>query len=187
MKAYVVYESMYGNTAAIGEAIAEELRTRGLTVRSGPVTRVDPDGVGDAGLVIVGGPTHAHGMTRGATRRTAVNDKKNTYASPTVAPGLREWIDDLPTGAKTLAAAFDTRFAKPVFLTGSAAKGIARRLANRGFHMVVGPKSFFVSTDNQLLPGELDHATRWASALVDHPSLAAVGMGVGARSNVSGR
>jgi len=173
MKAYVVYESMYGNTAAIGEAIAEELRTRGLIVRSGPVNRVDPEGVGDGGLVIVGGPTHAHGMTRGATRKAAVNDKKNTYTAPTVSPGLREWIDDLPSGGKTLAAAFDTRFAKPVFLTGSAAKGIARRLAHRGFHMVVGPKSFFVSTDNRLLAGEIDHARMWAGSLLDHPSLTA--------------
>jgi len=173
MKAYVVYESMYGNTAAIGEAIAQELRERGLVVRCGPLTRIDPAGVDDGGLVVVGGPTHAHGMTRGATRRTAASDKKNTYATPTLSPGLREWIDDLPSGAGTLAAAFDTRFAKPVFLTGSAAKGIVRRLSHRGFHMVAGPKSFFVSTANELLAGELDHARKWAGALLDHPSLTA--------------
>jgi len=171
MKAYVVYESMYGNTAAVGEAVAEELRARGLAVRSGPVTRIDPADVVGAGLVVVGGPTHVHGMTRGSTRKTAVNDKKNTYANPTLSPGLREWIDDLPMGTTGLAAAFDTRFAKPVFLTGSAAKGIARRLTRRGLHLVVGPKSFFVSTANQLLANELDHARKWADALLDHPSL----------------
>jgi len=173
MRAYVVYESMYGNTAAIAEAIAEELRRRGLVVRSGPVNRIVPADAAGAELVVVGGPTHVHGLTRESTRKTAVKDKKNTYANPTLSPGLREWIDDLPLGAKGLAAAFDTRFPKPVFLTGSAAKGIARRLSRRGFHLVVGPKSFFVSTANQLLAGELDHATKWADSLLDHPSLTA--------------
>jgi len=168
-----VYESMYGNTAAIGEVIAEELRRRGLAVRSGPVDRIHPADAAGAELVVVGGPTHVHGMTRESTRKTAVKDKKNTYANPTLSPGLREWIDDVSAGAAGLAAAFDTRFAKPVFVTGSAAKGIARRLSRRGFHLVAGPKSFFVSTANQLLTGELDHAVKWADSLLDHPSLTA--------------
>ena len=42
MKALVVYESMYGNTAAVGEAIATSLRTGGLDVDAGPVSTIAP-------------------------------------------------------------------------------------------------------------------------------------------------
>ena len=42
MKALVVYESMYGNTAAVGEAIATSLRTGGLDVDAGPISRITP-------------------------------------------------------------------------------------------------------------------------------------------------
>jgi hypothetical protein len=97
MKAVVVYESMYGNTAAIGEGIAAALRARGLEVDAGPVTRIDPAEVA-ADVLVVGGPTHAHGMSRPSTRKAAVDDEHNTFREPTVAPGLREWIEELPAG-----------------------------------------------------------------------------------------
>jgi len=124
-----------------------------------------------AELLVLGSPTHVHGMTRPSTRKAGANDKKNTYEHPTLSPGLRDWIDDLAPDGERLAAAFDTRFAKPVLLTGSAAKGIAKRLSRRTYHLVTAPESFFVSTENRLLDGEVAHAKRWASALLDHPSL----------------
>jgi hypothetical protein len=92
----------------------------------------------------------------------AAKDEKNTFREPTIAPGLRTWLKALPPGGGRLAAAFDTRFDKSVILTGSAARGIARRLERQGFHLLVGPESFFVSTENRLLEGEMDHATTWA-------------------------
>jgi len=174
MKAIVISESMYGNTAAVGDAIAASLRERGLDVRAGSTTAVDPAETSDAELLVIGGPTHAHGMSRAATRRTAVEDEKNTYADASVTPGLRGWMDALPPGAGRLAAAFDTRIDKPVLLTGSAAKGIARRLEHGGFTLVVGRESFFVSGDNRLLEGELDHAARWAREVADAARPAAV-------------
>ncbi len=167
MKALVVYESLYGNTAAIGEAIATSLRTQGLEVDAGPVPKIDPAEAAGVDLLVVGGPTHAHGMSRSSTRQTAVDDRTNTFAEPTVAPGLREWMDDLPAGSERLAAAFDTRIDKPAVLTGSAAKGIARRLERHGRRLVVGPESFLVSTKNRLLDGETAHATSWGREVAD--------------------
>ncbi|HZD69287.1 MAG TPA: flavodoxin domain-containing protein [Actinomycetes bacterium] len=161
MKALVVYESLYGNTAAIGEAIATSLRTQGLEVDAGLVSKIDPAEAARADLLVVGGPTHAHGMSRPSTRKTAADDQANTFAEPTVTPGLREWTNDLPPGAGRLAAAFDTRIDKSVILTGSAAKGIARRLERHGYRLVVGPECFLVSTKNRLLDEETAHATRW--------------------------
>lgn len=168
MKALVVYESMYGNTAQIAEAIAESLRAQGSAVESGPVTEIGPSQAAGADLLLIGGPTHAHGMSRASTRQAAVDDERNTFTEPTLAPGLREWMDDLPPGEQRLAAAFDTRIDKPAFLTGSAAKGIARRLEKQDYRLVIGSESFFVSTDNSLLEGEVRRATSWAASLLAH-------------------
>jgi hypothetical protein len=170
MKALVVYESLYGNTAAIGEAIASALRTDGLEAAARPVTEVSATGTSEVDLLVVGGPTHAHGMSRPATRKVGATDKKNTFPEPTVTPGLREWLVNLPPGEGRLAAAFDTRFDHPSLMTGSAAKGIARRLKANGFHMIAEPKSFFVTPDTRLADEEIDHAATWAGALAERAS-----------------
>jgi hypothetical protein len=171
MKALVVYESMYGNTAMIGEAIAASLRTHGLDAHAGPVSKIHADEAAGFDLLVVGGPTHAHGMSRPETRDTAVRDKSNTFAEPTVLPGLREWIDSLPVGDDRLAAAFDTRIDKPAILTGSAAKKISRRLEDHGYRLITGPESFFVSMKNRLQDGEVDRATAWGTRLTESVSV----------------
>ena len=56
MTALVVYESMYGNTAAVGEAIAASLRANGLEVRSGPLTAIGPAEAAETNPLVVGGP-----------------------------------------------------------------------------------------------------------------------------------
>lgn len=167
MRALVVYESMYGNTAAMGEAIAASLHARGLDVEAGPVSKIDAAETAEVDLLIVGGPTHVHGMTTSATRKTAVSDEKNTFSEPTIEPGLRDWLKRLPSGEGRLAAAFDTRIDKPLILTGSAAKGIGRRLKGRGFRLVSSPECFLVSNDNRVLDGELAHATTWAGEVAE--------------------
>lgn len=167
MKALVVYESLYGNTAAIGEAIAASLRAHGLEVTSGPVSKITPSETAGTDLLVVGGPTHMHGMSRPSTRKVGAEDEKNTFAEPTVAPGLREWLMGLPSGAGRFAAAFDTRIHKSAVLTGSAAKGIERRLGEQGFRLVAGPQSFFVTGENRLEAGETEHAATWAGSLAE--------------------
>jgi len=167
VNALVVYESMYGNTAMIGEAIAAALREQGLDVEEGLVTKIDPARTLDFDLLLVGGPTHVHGMSRVSTRKAAVNER-NTFPEPTLDPGLREWLARLPEGAGRLAGAFDTRFDKPRFLTGSAARGIARILkGRRGYRFVADPESFFVSNENRLLEGEVGRATTWATEIAE--------------------
>jgi hypothetical protein len=123
MKALVVYESMYGNTAAIGEAIAASLRAGGLDAEVGPVSTIDPTRAAEVGLLVVGGPTHIHGLSSSKSRQAAAADEKNAFTEPTLAPGLRTWLKELAPGAGRLAAAFDTRFDKPAVFTGSAGEG----------------------------------------------------------------
>jgi hypothetical protein len=165
MNALVVSESMYGNTAAVGEAIAASLRALGVSTEARLVSKIDPVEAGEFELLIVGGPTHVHGMSRASTRKTAASDEKNTFPDLTLEPGLREWLRQLPLGENRPAAAFDTRIDKPAILTGSAAKGIARLLESRGFRLVVKPESFFVAGENQLVEGELEHAAAWGEGV----------------------
>jgi hypothetical protein len=167
MRALVVYESLFGNTAEIANGIAEGLRARWLQVAIHPVTQVTPQETAGADLLVVGGPTHAHGMSRAPTRTAGAADKANTYPEPTVESGLREWLDELPGTGDRTAAAFDTRLNKSILLTGSAAKGIAKRLRRRGFQPLAGPESFFVTTDNELEPGESERARRWGIELAE--------------------
>jgi Flavodoxin domain len=167
MNALVVYESLYGNTARIGEAIADSLRAKGVEVASGPISKVDAGHAETFDLLVVGGPTHAHGMSRESTRETAVNDAKNTYAEARVMPGLREWMDRLPGGDGRVGAAFDTRIDAAAFLTGSAARTIARRLRALGYTLLPGPESFLVSKENALIEGEISHATAWGAHIAE--------------------
>jgi hypothetical protein len=175
MKALVVYESSFGNTAAIGGAIAASLRAEGLEVEAGSVEKVRAIDTGAVDLLIAGGPTHMHGMSRPSTRKAGANDKKNTFDEPTVTTGLREWLADMPAGASRPAAAFDTRFDKSTVVTGSAAKGIARRLAGRDFRLLLDPESFFVTNENRLVDGELEHAAAWARTVAQRATAGVAG------------
>jgi flavodoxin len=164
MQVRIVYESMYGNTAAIARAIAEGIRAGGAEFSIAGVNEVTPEDAVANDLLVVGGPTHAHGMSRGTTRKTAIEDAKRTYEEPTMGPGLREWIDSL-SGDGHAAVAFDTRIDAPVAFTGAASKGIAKRLTGQGFHLAVDRESFLVTKQNQLVDGELARATAWGTTL----------------------
>jgi flavodoxin len=71
MQAVVVYESMYGNTHLVADAIGAGLSTA-FDVSVVPVSQASPAVMADASLVVVGGPTHVHGLSRAATRKAAV-------------------------------------------------------------------------------------------------------------------
>jgi len=80
-------------------------------------------------------------------------------------PSLRQWLRDLDMPGATRAAAFDTRGDARVALTGSAARGIARRLRRQGLD-VVDSQSFLVAdSEGPLEDGELDRARAWGEQL----------------------
>ena len=168
MRAVVVYESSYGNTHLVADAIAKGLARSGdVTVLS--VDDAGPDAVAAADLLVVGGPTHAHGMSRAATRKAAVDaamkpDSGLHLDHDGVGMGVRDWIERLPEG-NFLTAAFDTRMDAPAALTGRASKGIARKLRHHGFQVVDEPRSFLVTKANELEPGEEGRATEWGTLL----------------------
>ncbi len=166
MKAVVVYESLFGNTREIAELVARGLRDRAEVVLVS-VAQVAAGQVENADLLVVGGPTHVHGMTSGLSRKGALDDaRKKGIPEPALeGTGLREWLDGIDAGTGRSAAAFDTRIGKPKLLTGSAAHKIAQRLRRHGYE-VVGEESFIVEdTAGPLREGERDRAVEWARGL----------------------
>jgi hypothetical protein len=160
MKAIVVYESLFGNTGRVAGVIARCLETV-AEVELASVLDADPQGAAGVDLVVVGGPTHMHGMSWSFTRKSTV-DKDGNEAAAT-GPGVREWLDKLPKGNGILAAAFDTRADGSRLLLGAASEPIARRLRKHGYRLIVPPESFIVTdTEGPLKAGEVERADAWA-------------------------
>jgi flavodoxin len=156
MKAMVIYDSQFGNTAKIAQAIGEALSAQG-EVTVAKAGDVKPAQLSDLTLLIVGSPTQKFSLT-GATTSL-----------------LKSIPDDGLQGVKV--AAFDTRFppseiekvrilAFLVKLFGYAAEPIAKRLEKKGGDLVLPPHWFYVGgTEGPLLEGELERAADWAQAL----------------------
>jgi hypothetical protein len=160
-QSWVVVESMWGNTRAVGEAIA-----RGL---GGATTVVD---VADARvglpaevtLLVVGGPTHAFSMSRTATRRDAVQHGAEPGHERR---GIREWLDHLSTSDRLKVATFDTRVTKAKRLPGSAAKAAGKEVRRHHLGQLVASESFYVDDmEGPLSEGELDRAEQWGRDLL---------------------
>ena len=68
MTTMVVFESLWGNTRALAEAVAEGLSPPATVVDVGEAPVPLP---GEVYLLFVGGPTHAFSMSRASTRHDA--------------------------------------------------------------------------------------------------------------------
>jgi hypothetical protein len=160
MQALVVYESMFGNTERIARAIAEGLwETFDVTVTD--VSSMPPASGMD--LIVVGGPTHAFGLSRPASREQA--QRQGTIRPGAAEVGLREYLVCSPTLPGIAAAAFDTKVDKP-FLPGSAAHRAQRHLRRLGCRIVQPARSFLVTgTTGPLVEGEEKRARNWGIAV----------------------
>jgi len=177
MKVTIVYESLFGNTHQIAEAIRDGVREErpDAQVDCVRVAEATPELAGSADLLVVGGPTHMRGMTSSLSRKMGVSaeEKSVVAGGPShelepgaEGPGVRDWFDQLPAAmAGSRAAAFDTR--GDVRLAGGAARGIARRLRRHGYELAAKPEGFFVEESNgPLRSGETERAKVWGARLV---------------------
>jgi hypothetical protein len=168
MKAAVVYESMFGNTHEVAMQIGAGLREAGVDTLVLRVAECTDDLIRSATLLVVGGPTHVHTMTRPRTRTAAVSQAAAAHrgAQPGAdGAGVREWLDDLGEANGALAAAFDTRQNAPKVLTGQASRVIHSRLRALGFDLIAPANSFVVDKQPQLAFGERDRALAWGRML----------------------
>jgi hypothetical protein len=160
MRSLVVYESLYGNTKTIAEAIASGVGRHGpVSVSSVPdIAGIDLE---EFDLLIVGAPTHAWSLPRQRTWEGA------PHREPGAAPLLvRQWLEIVPDGHGRAAAAFATRVDKSERVTGNAAKRIIRRLRRRHWIAFAAPESFLVDgTEGPLLDGEVGRAVAWGDRL----------------------
>lgn len=170
MRAVIVYESMYGNTHAVANCIAEGMRDKACDVTVVAVGQATKDLLGHPDLLVVGGPTHVHALPRPSTRKAAAEAAAKPGSGLTLEPGaigagLREWLHDLLPGDGAVAAAFDTRMDGPTLFTGQASHGIAQRLRRRGYRVLTPVQSFVVSKQNVLDPAQAERARTWGAAL----------------------
>jgi menaquinone-dependent protoporphyrinogen IX oxidase len=158
---------MFGNTRQVAEAIA-----RGLE-GSGEVTLVNVNHVlaitSDVDLLVVGGPTHVHGMSREASRLEAQKWSRDPAKSLTLdreAPGtgVREWLDTLAS-VPAKVAAFDTRADIAELLSGAASRKIEHELVKRGGIAVLPNESFLVHGNEPISSEELRRANQWGAQL----------------------
>ena len=146
MQTVVIYDSKFGNTEKVAQAIGRGLGSLGdvRVMSTGEATLTDrPD------LLLLGGPTQKRGAS----------------------PGLRRFMDALPAELRGVpAAAFDTRYRGATWLMGSAAAEAARVIRGAGGDLVAEPESFFMvrkgPMERQTLePGEIERAEQWAAAV----------------------
>jgi menaquinone-dependent protoporphyrinogen IX oxidase len=169
MRALVVYESMFGGTRALAEAIAGALDRGGM-----PATLVAaaaaPSSTADYGLLVVGAPTHAHTLPQASSRREAAAwsadpSKALTLDVSAHSIGVREWLKSLEIADPApRVAAFSTRVDIARILAGDAAESIAKRFRSRGIRHIE-QECFLVSASSKLLEGELLRAGEWAEKL----------------------
>jgi flavodoxin I len=153
MKALILYDSAYGNTEEIAQAIGKGV---------GPDTRVEriegimPNELGQFDTVVLGSPTQA-GRPMGTVKAFLKNIPEDALKGIAV------------TGFDTRIDWSTQNFVMKFWLgiLGTAAGRIARELEKKGGRLVVQPEGFLVTgTEGPLTAGEVDRATTWASTIV---------------------
>jgi hypothetical protein len=123
----------------------------------------------DIDLLVVGGPTHAHGMTTPETRESAAKRAERGVVS--MGSGIREWLSQLPEATPEKAAvSFDTSLKGPSLLWGSAAKAAEGELRSHRFRILRRATSFHVNGPfgpvyDAVAEGELERAREWGEEL----------------------
>jgi len=156
MKVLIIYDSIYGNTERIAQAIGNALASQ-EDVETLRVSNVKPEQLTGLKLLIVGSPTRAFRPT----------------------PAINNLLGRIPmNGLKGVkVAAFDTRISiddikSPILHTlaklfGYAAKPISDTLKKKGGELTTPPEGFFVKgTEGPLKEGELERAANWAKQIM---------------------
>jgi len=162
MKAVVVYESRWGNTAAVAKAIAEGL---GPEVRALSTAEATPDVLAGAELIVAGSPVMAFSLPTEKIRSDLAAKSGKAPKPPDLShPSMRSWLEALPAGAgRGRAAAFETRFR---WSPGGATRGILRRLKRAGYEPVgKGMKFIIKGSYGPMRDGEFERARQWGEEL----------------------
>jgi flavodoxin len=148
MNSLVVYDSQFGNTKIVAEAMSDALKACG-EAHTIHVNQVNPSQFRGVDLLILGCP---------------IIQWKPSTAMQSLLERLQP--QDL-NGVKT--AAFDTRMKIPRFIRGKGAEIIADRLEELGSRPILPPEGFLVaSKEGPMRDGEVERAVQWALKLHDN-------------------
>lgn len=139
MKTLVIYDSAFGNTKKIAEAVA-----KALSGEAKLVANFQESDLKNIELLIVGSPINGW------------------MPLPSIMAFLNSFGSDELKGLK--ATAFDTRV--KLFIHGDAKEKIAKNLERVGANIIAKPEAFYVEgKDGPLFDGEIERALVWAKSI----------------------
>lgn len=141
MENLVIYDSLYGNTQKVAEAVAEAIKGKSVRVQD-----FKPEMLDGVSLLIVGCPVHAWNPSKPTT----------------------EFLSSLPANSLNgkYVAAFDTRI--KIFFSGSASDKVERKLIDLEGKAGGLPAAFIVKgKEGPLVEGELGKAKEWAGRILE--------------------
>jgi len=160
MKAIVVYESLWGNTATIARAIADGI---GPHAEALTTDAASPEAIAEVDLVVAGAPVLAFSLPSDQIRDSLAQSEADAPAPPDLAhPSMRSWLESMPRG-RGRAAAFETRiWWSPRGATGD----IEKRFERAGYRRVGKAQKFVVTGKyGPLREGEVERARHWGEEL----------------------
>lgn len=163
MKALVVYESLWGNTAAVARAVASGI---GPDAEAMTTDAASPERVAEADLIVAGAPVLGFRLVNDGMRAAIARDEADAPTPPDLShPSLRSWLGSL-TRTDGSVAAFETR----IWWSPRGATGDIERLFQRAGLRPVAKAQKFVVKDKYgpLREGELERARQWGELLRDH-------------------
>jgi hypothetical protein len=160
MSALVVYESHWGNTAAIAQAIAAGIGGGACAV---PTSEATPEALKAASLLVVGAPILGFALPTKVMVEGLGGHQPGQPAPADISHApVREWLESVP-GGDTPVTAFETRVG---WSPGSAMRAIVSALEHRGYRRISAPEAFIVTGRyGPLRSGEIERATAWGAEL----------------------
>jgi flavodoxin I len=157
MKALIVYDSFFGNTQKIAEAIGKALGGK-VTVPVVKVADVKPEELLHLDYLIFGSPTRAFQPSPAITKILKGIPSSGLKGSKVAAFDTRISVEDTPVAI--------LRFFSKIF--GYAAKTMAGNLVKKGGTLAVPPEGFFVKgSEGPLKEGELERASAWTKQILN--------------------
>ena len=156
MKALVIYDSVFGNTEKVAQAVGTALEDRAevSVLKVGDVSGKFWTGL-DA--LIVGSPTRAFSATPAAKQLLSGIPRQALRGVRVAAFDTRVEVEKAPAILKVL-----------VKLFGYAAEPLAAKLRKKGGQEALPPAGFIVGgTEGPLQEGELERAAEWAKAILE--------------------
>ncbi len=160
MKAIVVYESHWGNTAAIARAIAEGL---GQDTRALTTSEATGQALAGVDLIVAGAPIIGFQLPTDKMLQDMTAKPGRAPGKPDMShPSMRVWLEALPAG-RGAATAFETGFR---LSPGGAKTAIFKGLARAGYRQAAKGQRFLVhGSYGPVRDGELDRARAWGAEL----------------------